>query len=159
MYGSPSETILIEGEFVTKDTQQAERLNQEYLTQQILQANRAHAITRISPVAILQHLFETFAGTGFNRHLQFLENAQRYAHSFRMFVAETDRRDPNSLHIVGVRDGMSKKSVSSEAVPKFEDTLSLTQDFNTIVKELLVLVLLVVILFSIAHFVFIGTEV
>ncbi len=159
MYGSSSETILIEGEFVTKDAQQAERLNQEYLTQQSAQASRAHAITRISPVAILQHLFETLAGTGFNRHLHFLENAQHYARGFRAFIVETDRKDPSSLHIVGVRDGMSKKPVSSEAVPKFEDTLNLTQDINTIAMVFFTLVMLMFLLFLGAYLAFVGIEV
>ena len=37
---------------------------------------RAHAITSISPATLLQHLIESFAGTGFERHLQFVENTQ-----------------------------------------------------------------------------------
>lgn len=159
MYGSPSETILIEGEFVIKDAQQAERLNHEFLTQQTAQASHAYTITRISPVAILQHLFETLTGTGFNRHCQFLENAQLYARGFRAFVAETDRGDPESLHILGVRDGMSKKSVNPEAISKFEDTLRLTQDFNTITIEFLVLVLLVSLLFLGAYLTFLRAEI
>ena len=159
VHGFPLETILVEGEFVIEEAQQAERLNQEFLTQQAAQASQAYAITRISPVAILQHLFETFAGTGFNRHLHFLGNAQRYARDFRAFIVETDRRDPSSRHIVGVRDGMSKKRVSPEAIPRFEDTLSLTQDFNTTAIEFLVLVLLVIVLFLGAYLAFVSVEV
>lgn len=159
LYKSSAETIQLEGEFVIKETQQAERLNQEFLTQQTAQARRAHAITRISPVAILQHLFETFAGTGFDRHLHFLGNAQRYARGFRTFIVETDRRDPKSLHIVGIRDGMSKKPVNPEAIPIFEDTLSLRHDFNTTAIEFLVLVLLVIVVFLSAYLAFVNVEV
>ena len=155
----PSKTLQVEGEFVTKDTQQAERLNQEYLTQQITQANRARAITRISPVAILQHLFETLAGTGFKRHLQFLENAQLYARGFRTFVVETDRRDPESLHVIGVRQGMSKKKVAAAAIPIFEDKLSLTHDFNAMVMDLLLLGMFVVVFFLGAHLAFVRVDV
>ena len=159
VHGVPLKILQVEGEFVTKETQQAERLNQEYLIQQIAQTNQARTIARISPVVILQHLFERLAGTGFNRHLQFLENAQRYARDFRAFVVEIDRKDPKSHHILGVRDGMSKTPVSPEAIPKFEDTLSITQDFNTTVIEFLVLVLLASLLFLGAYLAFVSVEV
>ncbi|MXY27232.1 ABC transporter permease subunit, partial [Candidatus Poribacteria bacterium] len=68
------EKIRLGGEIVTRDAEQQERLHAEQLNQQISQMNRARAITRISPVAIFEHLLESFAGTGFERHLQFLDN-------------------------------------------------------------------------------------
>ena len=155
----PFKTLQVEGEFVTKEAEQSGRLNQEYLTQQIAQAKRARAITRISPVTILQHLFETLVGTGFNRHLQFLENAQRYARGFRTFVVEIDRRDPDSLQVIGVREGMSEKKVAAAAIPIFEDKLSLTRDFNAVVTDLLLLGVFVVVLFLGAHLAFVRAEV
>lgn len=155
----PSKTLQVEGEFVTKEAEQSGRLNQEYLIQQISQAKRARLITRISPVTILQHLFETLAGTGFNRHLQFLENAQLYARSFRTFVVETDRRDPESLHVIGVREGMSKKKVPAAAIPIFEDNLNLTRDFNAVVTDLLLLGVFVVVLLLSAYLAFVRVEV
>ena len=77
---------LSKSEFVTKDAEGRERLSQEHLTQQIAQVELARAATRISPASLVQHLLESFSGTGFNRHLQFLENAQRYAREYREFV-------------------------------------------------------------------------
>ena len=77
-----------------------ERYNEAYLKQQITQGKQARAITRISPTAIVQRLFESFAGTGFDRHLQFIGNVQRYAREYREFVVDTDRADPESLHVV-----------------------------------------------------------
>ena len=71
---------------------------------------RARAITSISPATLLQHLIEGFAGTGFERHLQFVDNTQRYVRQLREFVADTDRADPESLHILGVREGMSTEA-------------------------------------------------
>ena len=121
--------------------------------------HRARAITSISPATLLQHLIEAFAGTGFERHLQFVENTQRYARQLREFVVDTDRGDPESLHIIGVREGMSQKPVSPEAVPKFEDALSLSKDFNNRVMELLLLELFVVVLLSGAYLAFVRTEV
>ena len=122
-YQSNDEKMLrIRGEWHTKIAVSGERLAGEYLTFKITQVQRARAITSVSPAALLQHLLEAFAGTGLDRHQQFIENVQRYAREYREFVVDMERGDPESPHIMGVREGMSKKPVSSEAVPKFEDT-------------------------------------
>ena len=156
---SPTQEIQRGGELVTKDAAQQERLHEARLKQRISQVNRARAITRLSPVTIFQHLLEPFAGTGFERHLQFLKNVQSYARQFREFIIDTDRADPESLHIFGVRAGMSQKPVSPEAVPKFEDTLSLSQDFNAAAMDLLLLTLFVIVLLSGAYLAFVRVEV
>ena len=146
-------------EFVTKDADGRERLNQEHLTQQIGQIELARSAIRVSPVALVQHLLESFAGTGFNRHLQFLENVQQYARQYREFVLDTDRADPESLHIIGVREGMSQKRVNPESIPKFEDTLNLSRDFNATAIDLLLLALFLVVLVSGAYLAFVRVEV
>ncbi|MCY3739637.1 MAG: hypothetical protein OXH00_01315, partial [Candidatus Poribacteria bacterium] len=102
---------------------------------------------------------EVFAGTGFERHQQFLENVQRYAREYREFVADMDRADPDSLHIIGVREGMSKKPISPESIPTFEDTLNLGRDFNAAAIDLLLSVLFFVVLSSVAYLVFVRIEV
>ncbi|MYA98172.1 ABC transporter permease subunit [Candidatus Poribacteria bacterium] len=155
----PAKRMQFEGEHVIQEAQEQERLRHEQLAQKITQAQFARTLTRISPVAIVQHLLESFAGTGFNRHLQFTENTQRYARQFREFVVDTDRADPESLHFIGVREGMSKKPVSLDAVPKFEDTLSLSRDFNAAAVDLLLLTLFVLVLLSGAYLAFVRVEV
>ena len=155
----PAKRMEFEGEHVLQEAQEQERLSQEQLAQKTAQAQLARTITRISPVAIVQHLLESFAGTGFNRHLQFTENTQRYARQFREFVVDTDRADPESLHFIGVREGMSQKPVSLDAVPKFEDTLSLSKDFNAAAVDLLLLTLFVLVLLSGAYLAFVRVEV
>ncbi|MYA70209.1 ABC transporter permease subunit [Candidatus Poribacteria bacterium] len=151
--------IQLLGEFVTTDVEQQERLHAERLRQRIAQVHRARAVTRISPVTIVQHLLESFAGTGFERHLQFLENVQSYARQFRAFIVDTDREDPDSLHFLGVPAGMSGKPVSPEAVPKFEDTLSFSKDLNAAAVDLLLLMLFVIVLLSGAYLAFVRVEV
>ena len=152
-------TKQVRSEYVTRDAEIQERLNEEHLTQQIDQVQRARTVSRVSPVTIFQHLLESFAGTGFERHLQFLENAQHYAREYREFVIDTDRTDPESLHLIGVREGMSQKPVNPAAVPKFEDTLSLSKDFNAAAVDLLLLTLFVVVLLSGAYLAFVRVEV
>ena len=151
--------LQVAGEYVTKDAAGQERLHEERLKQRIAQVRRARAITQISPVTIFQHLLEAFAGTGFERHLQFLENVKSYAQEYRIFIIDTDQADPESLHISGVREGMSQKPVPLEAIPKFEDTLSFSKDFNTAAVDLLLLTLFVIILLSGAYLAFVRVEV
>ena len=155
----PSKRMLISGEYVTKDAEQDGRLRQEYLSERISQVRRAREITRISPIAVTQHLLEIFTGTGLARHLQFVENVQLYDREYHEFITDTERADPESPHIIGVRDGMSKKKVSPEAIPIFEDTLSLSKDFNAAAMDLLLLTLFVVVLLSGAYLAFVRVEV
>ena len=147
------------GEWHTKTAVSEERLNAGHVTFKINQVQRARTITSISPAVLLQHLLESFAGTGLDRHQQFIENVQRYAREYREFVVDMDRGDPESLHIIGVREGMSQKPINPEAVPKFEDTLNLSRDFNTAVMELLLLMLFVVVLLAGAYLAFVRVEV
>ena len=151
--------LQLSGEYVTKDAEQRERSHEEHLQRRISQVNRARTITRLSPVTIVEHLLDSFAGTGFERHMQFLENVQSYARQFREFIVDTDRADPESLHIIGVREGVSQKPVNPEAVPKFEDTRNFRRDFNTAVIDLLLLTLFFVVFFSGAFLAFVRVEI
>ena len=154
-----SKEIQFKGEHVIAEAEEQERVNEEHLAQQIDQVKFARRTTRISPIAIAQHLIESFAGTGFERHLQFLENTKTHARQFRKFIAETDRSDSESSHIIGIREGMSQKPVTPEAIPKFEDTLSLSRDFNAAAVDLSLLTLFVIVLLSGAYLAFVRVEV
>ena len=85
--------------------------------------------------------------------------SKRYARQYREFIVDTDRADPDSLHIIGVREGMSRKPVSPESIPKFEDAISLGRDFNDSAIDLLLLVMVVVVLMSGAYLAFVRVQV
>ena len=155
----PAEKIELAGEYVIKDVTERERLSHEYLAQQHAQIQVARSVTRISPVVLVQHLLEVFAGTGFGRHQQFVENVQRYAREYREFVTDMDSADPESLHIIGTYEGMSKKPISPESIPTFEDTLSLSRDFNAAAVDLLLLTLFFVVFFAGAFLAFVRIEI
>ncbi len=152
-------TLTAKSAFFYENAEMSERLNREYLTSKIAQVQHARSITRASPATLFQHLLESFAGTGFERHLQFVDNVERYARQYREFIVDIDRSDSESLHIIGVREGMTKKKVLPEAVPKFEDTLSLSKDFNDSAMQILLLTLFVVVLLSGAYLAFVRVEV
>ena len=153
------EELALKAELVRKDVEIRERFNREHLEAQIAQVQRARVVTRFSPAAIVQYALESMAGTGFNRHLQFLEHVHQYTRQFRQFIVETDRADTESRHLIGIPEGMSQKPFSSEAIPKFEDKIAFSDTFNTATVDLLLLVLLLGVFFSGAFLIFIRSEV
>ena len=157
--GLDDRTLRKKGEFFIIMAANSEQLYEGFLTFKINQVQRARAITSISPAVLLQHLLESFAGTGLDRHEQFIENVQRYAREYREFVVDMDRGDPESRHIMGVREGMSQKPVNPEAVPRFEDTHNISRDFNTAATKLLLLTLFVVVLLAGAYLAFVRVEI
>ncbi len=157
--GSEQENMRAGSDYVIKDVATQQRLIDEHLARQVAQVKRARSITRISPAAIFHYLLESFAATGFERHLQFLENAQRYAREYMEFIVYTDKADPESLHFVGVREGMSQRAVIPESIPVFEDTRSLTRNFDSTATELLLLVLFLIVLLLGSYLTFVRVEV
>ena len=153
------EELALKAELVRRDVEIRERFNREHLDAQIAQVQRARVVTRFSPAAIVQYALESMAGTGFNRHLQFLEHVHQYTKQFRQFIVETDRADTESRHLIGIPEGMSQKPFSSEAIPKFEDKIAFSDTFNTATLDLLLLVLLLGVFISGAFLIFIRSEV
>ena len=153
------EELRIRAELVNRDVEVRERLNREHLSAQLAQVQRARMVTRFSPAAIVQYALESMTGTGLNRHLQFLDGVDIHIRQFRNFITETDRADTESLHIIGVPDGMSKKPISPQALPRFEDKITFSDTFNAAIVDMLLLVLLLGVFLSGAFLVFIRSDV
>ena len=154
-----AEELQIRADLVNKDVEIRERLNREHLSAQLAQVQRARMVTRFSPAAIVQYALESMTGTGLNRHLQFLEGVDLHIRQFRDFITETDRADTESLHIIGVPEGMSKKPISPQALPRFEDKITFSDTFNAAIVDMLLLVLLLGVFLSGAFLVFIRSDV
>ena len=154
-----TEELRIKAEFVNKDVEIRERLNREHLIAQLAQVQSARMVTRFSPAAIVQYALESMAGTGLNRHLQFLEGMHLHIRQFQNFITETDRADTESLHIIGVPEGMSKKPISPQALPSFEDKITFSDTLNAGMVDMLLLALLLGVFLSGAFLVFIRSEV
>ena len=146
-------------EYVEREAELSERLNKEHLRDQINQIKFARSLTRISPASIVEYAIESLAGTGFSRHLQFLDQVNRFAPQFRAFISETDAADAESPHIFGVKEGMSDKPVRFEAIPKFQDRASLSSDFNAAAVDVLLLILFGVVLFASAYLSFLRADI
>ena len=154
-----TEELRLKAEFVNKDAEIRERLNREHLTAQLAQVQSARMVTRFSPAAIVQYALESMAGTGLNRHLQFLEGIHLHIRQFQNFITETDRADTESLHIIGVPEGMSKKPISPKALPTFEDKITFSDTFNAGMVDILLLALLLCVFICGAFLVFLRSEV
>ncbi|MYC76986.1 ABC transporter permease subunit [Candidatus Poribacteria bacterium] len=157
--GVDTSELDIQQEFVNKDMEIRERLSRQHLAAQSAQVLHARRITRCSPAAVVQYALESMAGTGFNRHLQFLEHCRLHIRQFRNFIVEMDRADPESLHFIGIRKGMSEKSVLPEAIPMFEDRVTFQDTLNPAIIDMLLLILLLGISLSGAFLVFLRSEV
>ena len=157
--GVDTSELEVQREFVNKDMETRERLSRQHLAAQSAQVLHARRITRCSPAAIVQYALESMAGTGFNRHLQFLESANLHIRQFRNFITEMDRSDPESLHIIGIREGMSETPVPPEAIPIFEDKLSFQDTLDPAMVDILLLILLLGVSLTSAFLVFLRSEI
>ena len=154
-----TEETLLWSKYLTENTRDIGRLNEEHLDAQIAQIQLTRSITRISPASSVRYAIESLAGTGFTRHLQFLEQVRRYAGEFRTFLIETDRADPESPHAIGPKEGTSQKPVRFESIPKFEDRISFRGAYNAAVTDILLLLLFFAVLFAGAFLAFIRVDV
>ena len=147
----PTPATLLWAEFLNAEAREGARLHRAYLNAQIDHIQIAREFNRISPTAIVQYAVESLAGTGFQRHLDFLKNVERYADVFNDFLISADRSDPDSPHVPFVREGMSDKLVSFESIPKFQDSVRLGDAFKGAILDVILLLLFFVVLFATAH--------
>ena len=147
----PTDATLLWAQFLNEERRADIRLNKEFLTTRIRQIQVAREFNRISPTAIVQYAVESLAGTGFQRHLDFLKNAERYADAFNDFLISADGADPDSPHVPFVREGMSDKPVSFESIPKFQDRVRLGDAFKGAILDVMLLLLFFTTLFAAAH--------
>ena len=147
----PTPATLFWAEFLNEEVRESKRLNRAFLTAQINQIHIAREVNRVSPTAIAQYAIESLAGTGFQRHLNFLKNTEDYADEFNDSLISADRADPDSLHVPFVREGMSDKPVPFESIPKFQDRVRLGDAFKGAMLDVMLLLLFFVVLFGTAH--------
>ncbi len=145
--------------FVMKDVEIREKLEREHLASLHAQVLRTRAITRLSPAAIVQYTLESMAGTGFNRHLHFIDSVRLHVRQFREFIETRDRADPTSLHLLGIPRGMSEKPVPPRAIPIFDGKMTFRETLNTAMGDMLLLVVLLGVFLLGAFLVFVRSEV
>ena len=130
-----------------------------YISKQIAQIQVSRSLSRISPAATVRYAIESLAGTGLERHLQFMKGARQYGLAFREFLIAADAADSESPHAPGVPQGASQKPVAFDAIPKFEDRATFSGSLNAAIQDILLLALFMVVLFALAYLSFLRIDV
>lgn len=159
-YGSPTQpnlsikAIELIANYITTRLETETRLMDEHLDKQFAQVQFARQILRLSPTVIYNYTMETLAGTGFQRHRQFIEVVRRYREQFIQFIKETDKKDPESFHIYYLKEGLSKKPVSFDSVPKFKEPTSVGVAVKSALMDMSLLILIAGLCFMASYLAF-----
>lgn len=124
-------------EYLTQKVKTESRINDQHLDEQLRQVQLARKVTLVSPVAVYQYAMEALAGTGVEGYISFIKQVRRYRQEFIDFSKYQDRSDPSSLHIYGVKEGLSQRPVGAKSVPKFKERITYGNAFSYIVILLL----------------------
>ena len=107
--------------YFTRRHETKTRIADEHVDAQFRQVQLARELTQISPIVCFQYGMEGLANTGIVGYMNFVKQVRRYRETFIDFIKTEDRRDPDSLHIYPVREGLSQKPVDPNIVPRFEE--------------------------------------
>ncbi len=164
-YGSPKgpnpsiKAIELIANYITTRLEAETRLADEHLDAQFAQVQFARRIMRISPTPIYNYAMETLAGTGFERHRQFVDAARRYRSEFIEFIKAADRADSESFHVYYLKEGLSSKPVSFENVPRFVEPTGVGFATKNALMDLSLLMLFSVLLFLGSYVAFLRCDV
>ena len=164
-FGSPSdnppniEALRTWAGYLTERADAKSRFDDEHLDKQFAQVEFTQQITRLSPAAIYKYALESLSGTGFARHKRFIQQARRYRQQFVDFIQSEDRTDNESYHVYLVKEGLSRKPVAFNSIPKFSEELTLDITFKGALLDLMLLVSLLLLLFMVAVLAFLRSDV
>jgi len=153
------EVMNLWAEYMVENRQAEERIRDEHLNAQMAQVQLARQITRISPTAIYRYALENLSNTGYERHRKFIASVWAYRDSLWEYIKSEDRKDPDSLHIYFVREGMSDKPPNFDNAPRFTENLTLAGALQDALLDILILSLLAVLFFMAAYISFMRADV
>ena len=151
--GSPSDqppemaALRLWADYLNERTDAKSRIYDTHLDKQLAQVTFTQQITRFSPAAIYKYAVESLAGTGIDRHKQFVQNVRRYRQQFVDFIRSEDSGDGESYHVYLVKEGLSEKPIAFSRVPKFSEQLRVETAFKGAVLDLMLLLALALLLF------------
>ena len=153
------ELLRLWAEYLTGERQTEERITDEHLDAQLAQIHLARQITRISPTAIYRYVLESMSNTGFERHRDFIADVRMHRNIFWEYIKSEDQRDPDSLHVYFVREGLSDKPASFDAAPRFTENLSLADSLQDALLNIAILTLFAVLFFMATYISFLRRDV
>ncbi|HTG32233.1 MAG TPA: ABC transporter permease subunit [Thermoanaerobaculia bacterium] len=96
-----------------------EGVRRQGLTRRLDQVRLARSLASLSPVSLVQELAERLTGSGLWRDESFLEQARRFRSALAGRIAELDRRDPESPHILFFSGYVSRRPIGGDSLPRF----------------------------------------
>ena len=151
--------IQLWADYLNEERRAEEKIMDEHLDAQLAQIQLARQITRISPTAIYRYTLESISNTGFERHRKFIANVRVYRDMFWEYIKSEDQRDPDSLHVYFVREGVSDKPANFNNAPRFTEYLTLTGALHDALLDIAILALFAVFFFMASHISFIRADV
>lgn len=153
------EVMKLWADYLVRDHEFAQRIIDQHLHAKLAQVQLARQITRVSPTAIYRYALENLSNTGFERHRKFIANVRAYRDRLWEYIKSEDRRDPNSLHIYFVREGVSDKPVNFDSAPRFTDSQALISALQDSLLDITVLAFVAVFFFMAAYVSFMRADV
>lgn len=153
------EAVRLWADYLDEERRTEENIMDEQLNAQLAQIELARQITRISPTAIYQYALESISNTGFERHRRFIANVRTYRNRFWEYIKSEDQKDPDSLHVYFVREGISDKEANFDNAPRFTESFALAGALRDALLDMAILSLFPVFLFMAAYVSFIRADV
>jgi len=133
-----------------------------YYQDMFRQLEQTRVLTMISPVTLFEYMNEAVVGGGYLRFQKAWKDLHSFQPQFLQFFKELDANDPDSPHWYNPREDYSttKKPVSFEQVPLFEEKIiSLEERFSFILKYLLIIVIYTAVIFFSTFVIFVRYDV
>ena len=96
-----------------------EGVRREVLDRKLEQVDMARSLAALSPMSLVQDLAERLTGTGSSRDRSFLEQARALRRPLADRLRALDAADPASPHVLFFSGYLSRRSLSSGAIPRF----------------------------------------
>lgn len=153
------ETMRQWGEFMREFAYALQRDRDKDLEERVKQAEKARMWIRLSPSLIYRYAVEGISGTGLSGYKDFVEQARNYREEFLDFLKRADMDDPESPHVFWVIEGMSKREVSFDLLPKFEYKRRLSYGIREAMMDIGILAALGVLMFLLSYLAFMRADV
>jgi ABC-type transport system involved in multi-copper enzyme maturation permease subunit len=153
------EVIRMWADCLTEERQIEERITDEHLDAQLAQIQLARQITRVSPTSIYRYALESLSNTGFERHCKFIANVRVYRDMFWDYIKAEDQKDPDSLHVYFIREGVSDKPANFDNAPRFKENFTVSGALQDAISDVAILALFAVIFFMVAYISFMRADV
>jgi ABC-type transport system involved in multi-copper enzyme maturation permease subunit len=138
------------------------KIRNAYYRNMFKQLEHTRLLTSTSPIALFDYMNEAVVGGGYVRFRKTWGDLHEYQSQFLQFFKTVDASDPNSPHWYNPYEDYSttKKSVSFEQVPLFEEKpISFTERFLFLKNYLIVMILYIGVVFSLSLMLFLRYDV